>query len=58
METQKKTYVEKVEAFKTDFQNMVEVLVNYTIKLKAIAKRYNEAETNAKSIADKMSGIK
>lgn len=54
----KKSYVEKVESFKQDFEKMVEVLKNYTTKLNAIAKRYNEAEVNAKKMADKLSGLK
>ena len=51
----KKTYMQKLEGFKNDFEQMVKVLSNYSSKLSLIAKRYNEAEEKAKSIASKLS---
>ncbi|HEX2947940.1 MAG TPA: WXG100 family type VII secretion target [Clostridia bacterium] len=51
----KKTYLQKVEGFRNDFEKMVKVLTNYSEKLTLIAKRYNEAETNAKNLASRMS---
>lgn len=51
----KKTYLQKLDGFKNDFEKMVKVLTNYSQKLALIAKRYNEAEINAKNLASKLS---
>lgn len=51
----KKTYMQKLEGFRNDFEKMVKVLANYSTKLGIIAKRYKEAEEQAKSLASKLS---
>ncbi len=51
----KKTYLQKLAGFENDFERMVKVLTNYSQKLALIAKRYNEAEMNAKNLASKLS---
>ncbi len=51
----KKTYMQKIEGFRNDFEKMVKVLSNYSTKLGTIAKRYREAEENAKNLASKLS---
>jgi WXG100 family type VII secretion target len=51
----KKTYMQRIEGFRNDFEKMVKVLSNYSSKLGIIAKRYKEAEENAKNLASKLS---
>lgn len=50
----KKTYMDRLEGFRNDFERMVQVLSNYSSKLSLIAKRYKEAEEKAKSLASKL----
>lgn len=51
----KKTYIQKLEGFRNDFEKMVKVLTDYSTKLGVIAKRYKEAEEKAKTLASKLS---